>query len=302
MSGAAPRVSVVMRAKNSDWVIGQALSGLFAQTFTDFELIVVDSGSTDQTLEIVSNYPHRLIEIEPQAYFPGAVLNMAIPQARGEIIVFQNSDSVPLSPYTFERLLAAFDDPAVAAAFGRQLPRPEAHGWVRRDYAASFPPTSPAPPWLKMSLVLAAIRKAVWEQRPFYTDAWASEDSEWANWAEQTGHRVAYVPDAIVMHSHNYTLKELYGRRFVEGEADAFIYNDCASAPRFAVETAKSIARDVIYHARARDFAGLAAAPVRRAVFHWAHYKGHKLGERRKAAGDRDASVGQKAVLARRVR
>ena len=58
------RVDVIMRSKNSDWVIGQALAGLFAQQGQPFGLVVVDSGSTDTTLEIVARHPHRLIAIE----------------------------------------------------------------------------------------------------------------------------------------------------------------------------------------------------------------------------------------------
>ena len=53
----APPVSIVMRSKNSDWVIAQALAALFSQTYQDFELLVADSGSTDSTLDIVSHYP-----------------------------------------------------------------------------------------------------------------------------------------------------------------------------------------------------------------------------------------------------
>ena len=90
------RVSIIMRSKNSDWVIDRALAALISQTFTDFELTVVDSGSTDRTLEIVRNYPCRLIQIEAKSYFPGAVLNSAIENTSGELIVFQNSDAVPL--------------------------------------------------------------------------------------------------------------------------------------------------------------------------------------------------------------
>ena len=48
-----PRVSVIMRCKNSDWVIDSALAALFSQTYRDFQLLVVDSGSTDRTLQRV---------------------------------------------------------------------------------------------------------------------------------------------------------------------------------------------------------------------------------------------------------
>ena len=122
------RVSVIMRSKDADWVIAQALSALFAQTFKGFELIVVDSGSTDRTLEIVRRYPCRLIQIPALDYLPGRVLNDAISRASGELIVFQNSDVVPLSPHTLSRLLAPFIDPEIVATFGRQIPRPEALG------------------------------------------------------------------------------------------------------------------------------------------------------------------------------
>ena len=302
MSTPKPTVSVIMRSKNSDWVIGSALEGLFSQTFTDFELLVVDSGSTDRTLEIVRAYPCRLVEIPPSDYYPGAVLNQAIEACDSDLLVFQNSDSVPLSPHTLSRLLAAFDDPETVGAYGRQLPRPDAETWVRRDYQASFPPQAPGAPWMGLSLPLAAIRRSAWEEHPFYTEAWASEDTEWGIWAKRAGRKVVYVPGALVMHSHNYSLREIYGRRFVEGEADAFIYRDRSTLAGTTRAFAASVARDALHHVRARDVAGLVKTPARRFVYHRAHYLGHKLGERRIARGDTDASIGQKAVLARRVR
>jgi rhamnosyltransferase len=290
-------VSIIMRSKNSDWVIDQALAGLYSQTFKDFELLVVDSGSTDKTLDIVKRYPCRVIEIPPGDYFPGAVLNRSIREACGDILVFQNSDVVPLAPDSLARLLAAFEDPAVDAAFGRQIPRPEAFNWVIRDYKVSFPESGPAPEWMPFSLPLAAMRRSAWEDHPFYTEAWGSEDCEWGVWAKRTGRVVRYVPDAIVMHSHNYSLRELYGRRFIEGEADAFIHKDADSPVKLARRVLGSTLRDVAYHLKTGDLPGLVSAPVRRAVFHYGYFKGHKHGEERRRTGDRDASVGQRVVL-----
>ncbi len=225
MKNSATSVSIIMRSKNSDWVIAQSLAALFSQTYTDFELLIIDSGSRDKTIEIIKQYPCRLIEIEAIAYYPGVVLNMAIKETKGEIVVFLNSDAVPLCQYTLERLINAFDDSEVKAAFTRQLPRPDAETWVKRDYELSFPDSDIASSWLTLSLPMAAIRRDTWKLHPFYTDAWASEDTEWGNWALNSGYKIKYVKDAIVMHSHNYTLKQIYGRKFVEGEADVFIYN-----------------------------------------------------------------------------
>lgn len=293
------RVTIIMRTKNADWVVGQALAALAAQDFHDYELVVVDSGSVDRTLELVSAYPHRLLPIEPGEYFPGRILNRAIAQTESELIVFQNSDAVPLGSHALGRLVSAFDDPDVQAALTRQVPRPDADTWVRRDYAASFPDASEPPPWITLSLPMAAMRRSAWEQHPFYEDAWGSEDTEWGAWAKRHGLRIAYVRDALVMHSHNYTLGQLYGRRFIEGEADAFIYGADEGVVSAAVRFAGSTMKDWIACLRERDFVDLVRAPARRAVFHWAHLEGHRHGAARIANGDSDASVGQRTALER---
>jgi len=294
-----PKVSVIMRCKNSDWVIAEALSALHSQTFQDFELIVVDSGSTDTTLDIVKEYPCRLIMIEPTQYYPGAVLNMAISEAKADIIVFQNSDGVPLCQHTLQRLVDAFDDEEVDAALTRQLPRPEADTWVKYDYALSFPDAEETPPWIRLSLPMAAMRKSAWEQHNFYTDAWASEDTEWGEWAVQNGLKIKYVKDAIIMHSHNYTLKQIYGRKFVEGEADAFIYDARPSIIKAKIKFFKGCARDLVNYLKAGDFANILGIFSRNFVYQWAYYKGLKLGNNRLRTGDTDTSKGQVNVLSR---
>ena len=294
-----PAVTVVMRCKNSDWVIDQALAALYSQTYTDFELLVVDSGSTDSTLDIVRQFPCRLLEIEATSYYPGAVLNAAIKEAHAPIIVFQNSDGVPLTQHTLQKLVDAFDDPGVDAALARQLVRPEADTWVRKDSATSFPDADRGPDWIRMSMPMAAMRKSAWEKHPFYTDAWASEDTEWGEWAVRNGMTIRYVRDCLAMHSHNYTLKQIYGRKFVEGEADAFIYDARPSAVKAGVQCLKGCARDLVTYFQHRDFVNIPMIFPRNVVYQWAHYKGLKLGSERIATGDTDASKGQVNVLSR---
>lgn len=296
MSG---RVDVVMRTKNCDWVVDRALEGLFSQRNRDFDLFVVDSGSTDRTLEIVRRYPHRLVEIAASDYYPGRVLNMAMERTTSPIVVFQNSDTVPLEPRALDWLLEPFADPLVRATFARQLPRPDAHTWVREEYARTFPAQGNPPTGMLYSLPFAAMRRSAWEEHPFYSDAWGSEDTEWGHREAALGYPPRYVPQAIVMHSHNYSLQQLYGRRFIEGEADAFIYGGTARLPRLALRAARALGRDLAALVQARDLVGIALAPARCAVYQWGYYQGHRHGEKRIAENDGDASFGQRVVLER---
>jgi rhamnosyltransferase len=173
------KVSIIIRTKNSSNIIDQTLKALFSQTFKNFDLIIVDSDSTDDTLEKCSKYEHKLLVFTSQEYHPGKVLNSAINKCNTELVVFLNSDCVMLLPNSLQILLDELDDNNVSAAFSRQVCRPEALSWVRRDYEAAFP-DSLNPSWMHFSLPLAAIRKEVWEKIPFYTQAWASEDTKWA--------------------------------------------------------------------------------------------------------------------------
>lgn len=294
-----PRVSVVMRCKNSDWVIHQSLAALYSQAFTDFELIVLDSGSIDRTLEIVARYPHRLVRIPADDYIPGPVLNRGIEVARGEIVVLLNSDGVLLGPNALGHLVAAFDDPDVVAALARQVPRPESDPWVRREYGLSFPARGNPPPWITLSAVTAGLRRSAWAEHPFYRDAWGSEDTEWGAWARSRGMTVRYIPDALVMHSHNYTLRQLYGRRFIEGEADALIYRKTASLTAAVLRMGWWSARDALASIRGGDWGDLPRIPARQVVYHWGWYAGHRHGSRRASRNDADIRTGQRTVLAR---
>lgn len=293
------KLSVIMRTKNSDWVVEQALHALRSQTTKNVELIVVDSGSTDRTLEIVRRYQPILLEVAATAYVPGVVLNQAIEKASGDILIFQNSDAVPLQPFSLERLLDALREDNVVATFARQVPRPEAASWVRRDYATSFPANGPSPHWMPLSLPFAAMHRWAWEKHRFHSAAWGSEDVEWGVWARSQGYIVQYVPQCVVMHSHNYTLREIFGRRFIEGEADAFIHEGRTSSIPLMKRIVASTARDVVYQFGIHDWSAIPMAPIRRTAFHWGYYSGHKHGERRRLGDSVDAHFGQRLVLER---
>lgn len=294
-----PAISILLRNKNSESTLAEVLKSLFNQSFTDFELIVADSGSTDHSLEWLQAYPHRLIQIAPQDYFPGKVLNQLAHLAQGDILVYLNSDVVMLDQDCLLELLKPFADSTVQASFARQIARPEADSWVQRDYIKAFPAEGTAPEWMRYSLPLAAMRKSAWTQMPFYSWAWGSEDSEWGQRAAKRDWKVTYVPTACVMHSHNYTLDQLAGRRFIEGEADAFMHQSAYPMLKFLPRVAADSLRDLKACLSQGDLKGAVQALPRRWVFHRAHLKGWQHGWHRLQSGSADSQLGQQFVLQR---
>src|SRR5205823_1365971 len=115
-----PRISIIIRCYNEEEHIGRLLSGIIQQTQQDFEIIVVDSGSTDATLSIASRYPVKVVHIAPQDFSFGRSLNMGCEAAGGEILVFASAHVYPLYDDWLEKIARPFADPKVALSYGGQ--------------------------------------------------------------------------------------------------------------------------------------------------------------------------------------
>lgn len=271
------KVTVIVRTYNSQWVIDQALASLMAQKNVEIELMIVDSGSTDATLEMVSHYEHTFIAIAPGTYFPGKVLNQAVEAAKTEIVVFINSDVVLLDDYSMYNLIEPLDNQNTVASFGRQVVRPEADLWVQHDYERAFPTQEESPDWMHYSLPIAAMKKNAWEIQPFYTDAWGSEDTHWAVHIKNKGYEIAYVKEATAMHSHNYTLQQLASRRRIEGEADVYIYPEkTVSLWQTFLSFGSSFIRESLYYMHHKNISGIPYLFLNRIVYAWHYYAGFK--------------------------
>ena len=96
------RPTVLLRTKNNDWVLRQTLQSLFSQTIS-FDLRVIDSGSTDDTLNILKEWNITPETISPESYIPGKVINDAVSTIKSDLIIMLNSDSVLLIEDALEK-------------------------------------------------------------------------------------------------------------------------------------------------------------------------------------------------------
>lgn len=209
----AVRCSIVIRAFNEEKHLCRLLDGIQQQTVQDYEIILVDSGSSDGTLAIAARYPVRVIHIQPENFSFGRSLNLGIDAAQGEYIVIASAHVYPVYPDWLERLLAPFADPEIALSYGKQRGNAHTKFPEQQIFARWFPEqTSLNQTHPFCNNANAAIRRSVWQQRPYEESLSGLEDLDWARWALEQGHRLAYIAEAEIVHVHNESPRSIYNR------------------------------------------------------------------------------------------
>lgn len=208
-----PRCSIVVRAYNEEKHIDRLLTGILQQTMQPVEIILVDSGSTDDTVAIASHYPVQVMSIQPDEFTFGRSLNYGIQQAQSEFVVIVSAHVYPVYPDWLEELLRPFDDPQIALVYGKQRGNVTTKFSEHMQFAKMFPEESiPRQKRPFCNNANAAIRRVLWQQRPYDEDLAGLEDLEWASWATAQGYYLAYTAEAEVIHVHLETQQQIYNR------------------------------------------------------------------------------------------
>jgi rhamnosyltransferase len=221
-----PLVSIIIRSFNEGWALRQTLPALRCQNYGHFELIVIDSGSSDGSQEMIRAVdPDHFIQLRPQDYNPSRVMNRGMEIARAEFGIFLNADATPVDQNWLRPLVTTLFDPKTAAVYGRQIPRPDCRAVYSCDYERCFGRQRESKGWDHFfSMVSSGLRKDVWSRRGFLEKMQYSEDDEYTRWCRAQGYKVVYCPESVVIHSHNYTAAQAYKRSYGEGRALAAVW------------------------------------------------------------------------------
>ena len=287
MQAESPRVSVLVRAYNDEAFIERTLKGIFSQSLSPFEVIVCDDASKDCTRKIAAKFPVRFVERPAGPYKPGRTLNALVREAKGDIVVFNNSDAIPLDDNWLAELVKPLigrcdTTPPSVFAFANQLPRPDAQALVRKDSERAFGDGKVQATWrFFFSLASSATWRKTLIETPFDEAIQYSEDVEWTWRNSRRANdpvKIVYCPDSHVEHSHNYTLKALARRFRGEGVADRTIFGDRPSFMREFIGAARETLRDWAYLVRRpADWLEIPSAPIRRLVQRLSHWRGTRM-------------------------
>jgi rhamnosyltransferase len=241
MSETRRSVSAVIRAYNEAEHIGRLLEGLENQTVKPDEIIVVDSGSSDDTVAIAKAAGCVIEHIAKSEFSFGRALNRGCAAANGDILLIASAHVYPVYDTYVEHLTGAFDRDRVAIAYGRQV------GDERTKFSESRVMTRWFPAhniWDQghpfSNNANAAVLRSVWQEIPYDETLTGLEDLDFAKKVIAGGNKIAYVADSPVVHVHEESWSIIRNRYRREAIAYARIVEGAKMSLQHAVGLALS--------------------------------------------------------------
>jgi len=215
------KASVIIITKNQKKLLQKSLPVLLNQDLKDdYEIIVVDSGSTDGAREYVQRLPIKLIKIKPKVFNFAAAFNTGAKVASGEFLIRLSGDVIPRKIDFISQMIKPFQDPKVGATYGKYTITGRKgytypYFWSEWRFPSKETRYSVKPNLLKMRTGsehmtevtnlaggCCSIRRSIWKSRPFNEKMPAAEDAEYSIYLHLKGFDIVYNPEADVTHEH----------------------------------------------------------------------------------------------------
>ena len=235
--------SVIIPIKSAGNEVRDLLAKLKTQTIQS-EIIIVDSSCSDEAAGIAGSFGARLVKVKKGEFDHGGTRTMAAKGAKGDILIFFTQDVLPFDDRSTENLVRPFEDETVGAAFGRQVPYPDASPFAAHLRLFNYPETSSLrsiadkekfkikTPFLSNAFS-AYRKKALLEVGGFKERLILAEDTYAGAKLLLAGYKIAYTADAAVYHSHDYTAFQEFQRYFDIGvfhESEGWILEEFGRA------------------------------------------------------------------------
>lgn len=284
-----PSVSIIVPTLNAESTLKLLLASLKHQTVSG-EIILVDSSSSDKTVEIGRSFGAKIITVSRDEFDHGGTRTAAGKAACGEVLIYMTQDVQLVNRHAVENLVKPFFDSNVGATYGRQLPHPDATPFAMHLRLFNYPENSYLvdlkdrqkygikTPFLSNSF--AAYRRKVLEENGWFREKMIMGEDMYAG-AKMllAGYKISYASDAVVYHSHNYTLAAEFRRYFDIGvfhEMEKWMLDSFGKAEGEGIKFARS---EVDFLIRKRKFHLLPEVAMRNGL----KYLGYLLGRNYKS-------------------
>jgi rhamnosyltransferase len=222
-----PTVSIVIRALNEAEHLPALFSGLLRQSRQPDQVIVVDSGSEDDSVAIARAHGAEVVHISPAEFSFGRALNLGCGAASGEVVVIVSAHVYPLDEKWLDLMVTPFERPEVGLVYGGQTGDSRSHFSELELMRTWFPDVSDDDQQTPFcNNANCAVRADAWQALPYDESLTGLEDLDWAKRALVAGWKVVYEAEAKVAHIHNEPFAKTRNRYRREAIAHRRIFHD----------------------------------------------------------------------------
>ncbi|MBL0721178.1 MAG: glycosyltransferase family 2 protein [Sulfurovum sp.] len=217
-------ISIIIPTYNAEAYLLELLEMLKSQTIS-FELIIIDSSSTDSSLAIAQKYADKIISIPKAEFDHGGTRTKAGREASGDILVFLTQDALPYNSESIEHIVKIFDNPQIGASYGKQLAYKDTNqfgkhlrefNYGKESYIRELKDKNQF--GIKTAFLsdsFASYRREALEKIDWIKDGLiVGEDTYAGAKLLLNGYSIAYIANAKVYHSHSYTIIQEFKRYF----------------------------------------------------------------------------------------
>ncbi|MFH1727504.1 MAG: glycosyltransferase family 2 protein [Pseudomonadota bacterium] len=222
------KVSIIIPTLNAEFFLKQLLLSLNNQTLKPLEIIIIDSESDDNTVQIAKDLACKVIQILRKDFNHGKTRNLAAKSAKGDIISFITQDALPENIEYLQNLVQNIGKNNVAVSYGKQVAKKDASEIEKFYRSFNYPdkalikdktmiPQLGVKTFFLSNVCSAYEKNIFWELGGFPENTPTNEDMFFTFKAIMKDKKISYEPKARAIHSHPFSLKETYNRYYKIG-------------------------------------------------------------------------------------